>query len=349
MRVEQSLSTQLLQAALHVNEAPSFDAAVVEFVDAVRTLTGAEWVALATWEGDEGNVCAVAGDGPAVGSPAPDDALCTIASGWFRGTVHADGVDDTAPIDTLARLTMLGQRGESERAQLVYDHRLVESGRLATIGELASGVAHEINNPLFAILALAEFLEKELEPGSRPRRRVELIRETGYEIKEIVRGLLDFARENPQEQHLLSTTTVVTQTVDLVRRTNAHKGVTIDLTCDDSDSLVRANPNQLKQLVLNLLMNARQAMPDGGTVRIDVRHTETEAVVTVADEGRGVEPAIAGRIFEPFFTTRRDQGGSGLGLAISHGIARSHGGSLTLAASGSHGTVFVLRLPVAER
>ena len=349
MRVEQSLSTQLLDAALLVNDAVSFDAALDEFVEAARTLTGAEWVALAIWEGDEGTVCAVAGDGPAVGSPAPREALCTLASGWFRATVSAPGADDPAPVELLARLTLLPQRGEDERARRIYDHRLVESGRLATIGELASGVAHEINNPLFAILALSEFLEKELEVGSRAHQRVRLIRETGFEIKEIVRGLLDFARENPQEQHLLSVTTVVNQTVDLVRRTNAHKGVTIENTADASDSLVRANPNQLKQLILNLLMNARQAMPDGGTVRVDVRHTPAEAVVTVSDEGRGIEPAIASRIFEPFFTTRRDQGGSGLGLAISHGIARAHGGTLTLAASGARGTVFVLRLPLAER
>jgi signal transduction histidine kinase len=349
MRVEQASATQILDAALLVNDASSFDDAVKEFVEAVRTLTAAEWVALATWNGDEGKVCAVAGDGPPVGSPAAEPALCTFASGWFRATLTAAGVEDTAPIELLAQLTMLARRGDDDRARLVYDHRLVESGRLATIGELASGVAHEINNPLFAILALTEFLEKELEPGSRQRQRVELIRETGYEIKEIVRGLLDFARENPQEQHLLSVTTVINQTVDLVRRTNAHKGVSIENTCDDSTSLVRANPNQLKQLVLNLLMNARQAMPDGGTVRVDVRHTAVEAVVTVADEGRGIEPAIASRIFEPFFTTRRDQGGSGLGLAISHGIARSHGGSLTLGASGWPGSVFVLRLPLAER
>jgi signal transduction histidine kinase len=348
MRVEQSVTAQLIDAALLVNAAASFDAALSEFAEATRALTSSDWAAIVVWDGDRGVVRATAGAGPELASVWDDSApLCRLASGWFRATVEVPGTANAAPVETLAQLTLLAQRGEQEHARLTYDQRLVENGRLATIGELAAGVAHEINNPLFAILALTEFLLKEVDAGSPQEKRVRLIRQTGLEIKEIVRGLLDFARENPQEQHLISITTIVGQTVDLVRRTNAHKGVTIQETSDGAGSLVRANPNQLKQVFLSLIVNGRQAMPDGGTVRIDVRHTPTEAIVTVSDEGPGVPAEIAGRIFEPFFTTRRSLGGSGLGLSISHGIVSAHGGSLELATPGSQNTVFVLRLPLA--
>ena len=222
--------------------------------------------------------------------------------------------------------------------------QLVQSGKLVAIGELAAGVAHEINNPLFAILALSEFLLNELEPGSRPYERAELIHKTGLEIKEIIRGLLDFARENNDERAVLSLDDVVRQTVDLVRLTNANKGIHIVEAYEPVQ--IGGSPSQLKQLVLNLLGNARQASPDGGEIHVSVRREGGEAVVTVADDGPGVDAAVRERIFEPFFTTHRHSGGTGLGLSIGLGIAQAHGGSLALVGE-SPGATFVLRLPAA--
>ncbi len=222
--------------------------------------------------------------------------------------------------------------------------QLVQSGKLVAIGELAAGVAHEINNPLFAILALSEFLLKELEPGSRPYERAELIHKTGLEIKEIVRGLLDFARENNDERVVLSLDALVGETVELMRLTNANKGIHIV----ESYEPVRidASGSQLKQLVLNLLGNARQASPDGGEIVVSVRREGADAVVTVADDGPGVEASVRERIFDPFFTTGRYSGGTGLGLSIGLGIAQAHGGSLSLVGEGP-GATFVLRFPAA--
>ena len=172
--------------------------------------------------------------------------------------------------------------------------QLVQSGKLAAIGELAAGVAHEINNPLFAILGLTEFLLKEAEPESKAHQRLELIQQTGLEIKEIVRALLDFARENAEERHEVALDDVVRSTVDLVRRTNAHKGVELVDTYEDAGALVYASPNQLKQIFLNLIANARQAMPNGGTVTVDVRtERRTSRSQRVSDDGPGIEPGCA--------------------------------------------------------
>ncbi|MGN6798237.1 MAG: ATP-binding protein [Gaiellaceae bacterium] len=233
----------------------------------------------------------------------------------------------------------------TERRKL--DQQLMQSGKLTAIGELAAGVAHEINNPLFAILGLTEFLLKESVEGSRAHQRLELIRATGLEIKDIVRALLDFAGENTEERHLVSIDDVVRSTVELVRRTNAHKGVELVDRYDSGDALVLASPNQLKQIFLNLIANARQAMPLGGTVYVEVARLGRNALVTVADEGPGIEPSALSRIFEPFFTTKRDLGGTGLGLSVSLGIAESHGGTLIASSELGAGARFEVRLPLA--
>jgi PAS domain S-box-containing protein len=228
------------------------------------------------------------------------------------------------------------------------DQQLVQSGKLAAIGELAAGVAHEINNPLFAILGLTEFLLKESEAGSRSYQRLELIQQTGLEIKEIVRALLDFARENAEERHVVPLEDVIRSTVDLIRRTNAHKGVELVDAYDGTLALVNGSPNQLKQIFLNLIANARQAMPNGGTVRVDVRRDDDHVVATVADDGPGIAPHVLERVFEPFFTTKRLTGGTGLGLSVSLGIAESHGGTLTATSDVGRGSTFTLRLPLAK-
>ncbi len=233
----------------------------------------------------------------------------------------------------------------SEKRRL--DQQLVQSGKLAAIGELAAGVAHEINNPLFAILGLTEFLLQEAEPESKAHQRLVLIQQTGLEIKEIVRALLDFARENAEERHLVVLDDVVRSTVDLIRRTNAHKAVELVDTYNDDAALVSASPNQLKQIFLNLIANARQAMPNGGNVSIQVHRDGEHVIAVVSDDGPGIEPSALERIFEPFFTTKRLAGGTGLGLSVSLGIAESHGGTLTAASDYGRGASFTLRLPIA--
>jgi PAS domain S-box-containing protein len=241
-------------------------------------------------------------------------------------------------------LSLIEDSTEERRMQ----QQLVQSGKLAAIGELAAGVAHEINNPLFAILGLTEFLLKEAEPGTKALQRLELIQQTGLEIKEIVRALLDFARENAEERHVVPLEEVVQATVDLVRRTNAHKGVELVDLYDGSAAPVSASPNQLKQIFLNLIANARQAMPNGGTVKVNVRQDGDWVIASVTDDGPGIEPAILERIFEPFFTTKRLTGGTGLGLSVSLGIAEAHGGSLTASSDPGRGATFTLRLPISS-
>jgi two-component system NtrC family sensor kinase len=234
----------------------------------------------------------------------------------------------------------------SERRRM--EQQLVQSGKLAAIGELAAGVAHEINNPLLAILGLTEFLLLETEAGSKQHERLQLIQQTGLEIKEIVRALLDFAREHPTTQRVVEFESLVRMTIDLVRKTNAHKGIEITEHYAAPEACVRASGDQLEQVVLNLVANARQAMPNGGAIHIEVVRDHDHVALVVTDEGPGVPVELQGRIFEPFFTTRRGTGGTGLGLSVSLGIAESHSGTLTVDSEHGSGAAFTLRLPVHE-
>jgi signal transduction histidine kinase len=264
-----------------------------------------------------------------VGAAPLEPALRDVLAGLFAGAV-----------------SRRGERDPGERRR--FDEQLLQSGKLAALGELAGGVAHEINNPLFAILGLVEFLLEETEPGSKAESRLTMIQETGLELKAIVRALLDFAREPSDERQLISLQETAAQTIELLRRTSSVKSVEVVERLGSEPALVYASPNQVKQVVLNLVTNAHQAMPDGGTVTIDVALSGRRAELTVADTGPGIPEDVLPRVFDPFFTTKRALGGTGLGLAVSHGIAELHDGSLTVRSVPGSGAAFTLSLPTAS-
>ena len=233
--------------------------------------------------------------------------------------------------------------------QRLYERQLLQSGKLATIGELAAGVAHEINNPLFAILGLVEFLLKDAEVGTKGHERLVLIQRTGLEIKEIVRALLDFAREPSDERVPVSVADAARETVELFRRTSAAKASDLRADYTGEDTVVDGSGNQLKQIFLNLLANATHAVGGaGGEVDLAVKRDGDWVVATVSDTGPGIPENVLPRIFDPFFTTKRGTGGSGLGLSVSLGIAQAHGGTLLAENRPEGGARFVLRLPAVR-
>jgi PAS domain S-box-containing protein len=308
-----------------------------------------------------------------VGLEAEDVVNVLPPYGWWAGEEDDDSRRETAtnapagvgallrdkggslvPVE-IERVTLSGSDGSTVlEATLVTDLRdrrrleeqLVQSGKLAAIGELAAGVAHEINNPLFAILGFVEFLRNEIEPGTRAHERLLLIEQTGLEIKSVVRALLDFAREPSDVFMTLSLADVAAQTVELVRWTTSAKDVEIVERYPEEAPLVKGSPNQLKQIFLNLLTNAQQAMPSGGTVTVELACSEGWAEAVVADTGPGIAEDVLPQIFEPFFTRKQNRGGTGLGLSVSLGIAQMHGGHLTAESVPGKGAAFTLRLPL---
>jgi two-component system NtrC family sensor kinase len=222
---------------------------------------------------------------------------------------------------------------------------LANASKLAAIGKLAAGIAHEINNPLTGVLAFAEDL---IEDSNEDDPKVEdyrvIVRET-MRCREIVRNLLDFARQTRPHARQVNLNEVVTAALRLVERLPSFRD--IELTCELADDLptIYGDPQQLQQVVLNLLVNAAEAMEGEGRIRVgtDASPADGTAQVRVLDDGPGIPEEDRERIFEPFFSTKSTT--HGLGLAVSWGIVERHGGRIDLCDRPGGGTVFTVVLP----
>jgi len=209
-------------------------------------------------------------------------------------------------------------------------------------------VAHEVNNPLGGILAFAQLLKRQLPEGGRGREEVDEIERSALRCKRIVEGLLRFSRlGRPEDRQRASLNDIVEETAVLVRRQYDVAGVAISTELAPDPPMVMCNVNQIQQVLLNLLNNAFDAMPDGGTIRVTTAVSSGTAVLTVADQGSGIHPENLPRIFNPFFTTKAEGKGTGLGLAVSAGIVDGHGGQLHVTSTPGEGTNFTLTLPPA--
>ena len=230
---------------------------------------------------------------------------------------------------------------------------LVRAERLSAVGELVAGVAHEINNPLQSIVGCAELLaESVTEP--QLRRDVDIIRTEAGRAREIVRSLLSFVHRRPSERVPTDLNEIIREAMSLRGYHLKQKGVELEEACDPALPQALANPDEIRQLVLNLLLNAEHAVtaaapPHRITLASGIASADGRTVyLEVRDTGPGVPEHLRHRIFEPFFTTKEVGEGTGLGLSISHGIAAAHGGRLELLREGGHGACFRLVLPVAQ-
>ncbi|MFL5926900.1 MAG: sensor histidine kinase [Gaiellaceae bacterium] len=323
--------SDVIDAALAVNAAPTLAEAFRVLAEAGCRLVEADCVTVVVWEDDsvDGAVRAAAGapggQASAVGIPLSTSGWsASLEASWRTARTDAEADEARAALRTLTRLTSIAERSAREREQRL----LLDAGKLAALGELAAGVAHEINNPLFAILGLTEFLLKEAEPGSKARERLDLIQESGREIRDIVRALLDFARESAEERRVVGLEETVESTIDLVRRTNANKGVELVASYEAGGALVQASPNQLKQILLHLIADARRAIPEGGVIDVAARREGDGVNVSVSRDGAAALAASTG-------------------LAVSSGLAAENGGSVTVSSTGRR-TMSTLRLPVLD-
>ncbi len=230
--------------------------------------------------------------------------------------------------------------------------RLIQSEKLASVGTLVSGVAHELNNPLTSIAGLSEFLLEQGVGDDPAREHLRVINDQAERASRIVRNLLSFARKGPVEKAAVDVGDIVQRTVLLLGYELRQSGITVETAVATGLPPVTGNRDQLQQVVLNLLTNAAYAlarMPAGAARRIAVSVAEEEGrvVARVRDTGPGIPPDVAAQIFDPFFTTKPPGEGTGLGLFLSFGIAESHGGSLTVDSDPGLGTAFTLSLPPA--
>lgn len=227
--------------------------------------------------------------------------------------------------------------------------RLMETERLAAVGELVAGVAHEVNNPLSSISAFAQLLLRDETLTAQQRESVDVIRSETGRASQVVRDLLAFARRSSPHREALDLNQVVERTVRLRNYQLTSSGVKTVIDLSPEIPAVLGDARQLQQVVLNLVTNAIQAMAGvgGGTLSLATRVDGGRVMLEVGDTGPGIAPNLRARVFEPFFTTKPEGEGTGLGLSVSYGIVTAHGGTITLTDEGA-GARFVVALPAVE-
>jgi two-component system NtrC family sensor kinase len=228
--------------------------------------------------------------------------------------------------------------------------RVAQSERLASLGMLAAGVAHEINNPLGGILALTSLTLEDLPKDDSNRENLEEVVHQSQRCRDIVKGLLEFSRQSSMGADLADLNKILEGTLALICRQAAFFNVTIVKGYDPQLPAVVADSSELQQVFMNVLMNAAQAIEGHGTVTIVTRRAaDAEAVeVLISDTGRGIPPQEIGRIFDPFYSTKPNGQGTGLGLSITYGIVTSHKGTIHVASEIGEGTTVTIRLPMAS-
>jgi signal transduction histidine kinase len=225
--------------------------------------------------------------------------------------------------------------------------QLVRVTKLGAVGELAAAVAHEVNNPLTGILGFSELLLSEL-PAEDPRHQeAEIIQTEAVRARGIIRSLLEFARPRPPQRIPTDLNALAQSTLQLLRFRAQEAGIWISEEYGDLPSL-EMDPDAFKQVLLNLLNNAVQAMPRGGQLRVSTRIVDDRVGIVVADSGVGMDTQTRSRIFKPFFSTRAGAGGgTGLGLSVSLQIVEGHGGSIEVESEPGQGSVFTVWLPLS--
>jgi signal transduction histidine kinase len=223
--------------------------------------------------------------------------------------------------------------------------QLIQSAKLAAIGELAANVAHEINNPLTSVLGFASYLAEQIQPGQPMREELDLILEEAARARDIVRDLLNFSRQRDFEPELTEINPVVEQTVAMVRRQGSLDDVNVRELYGTGLPPVEVDVSRLKQVFLNIINNAVYAMKERGTLSIRTHAIDGSVAIEFADTGVGIAPEHLDRIFDPFFTTKPAVSGTGLGLSVSLGIVQSHGGTIDVQSQPGKGSTFTIKLP----
>jgi PAS domain S-box-containing protein len=236
------------------------------------------------------------------------------------------------------------------------EEQLIASDRLVSIGELAASIAHEFNNPLQIILGFAQDLADEPDLPQSGQQSLKIIEEEVLRCREIIRNLLDFARPRNAELEQTLVEPIVRESIKLVRSHLEKAKVNVEIDVPPDLPRIRGDPQQLKQVIINLVFNAAEAMPAGGTLAIRAAtgakaaagtNGRDELLLTVSDTGTGINPDSMANIFRPFFTTKKKRG-TGLGLSVCDRIMKAHGGTVSVESKQGVGTTFYLRFPLME-
>jgi signal transduction histidine kinase len=274
------------------------------------------------------------------------ESLAGILSSVFSNVERFDQLKTTVAQLNLAREELQARI----TAQKLTESRLVQAAKLAAVGEMAAGIAHELNNPLTTVAGFTELVLQELPDQSGARADLELVLKESQRARTVVRRLLDFARQSESTRIRSDMNEVLEEVVSLVNHLLHTNGIELRMNFASGLPWVRIDRNQIKQVALNLIHNAMHAMPRGGNLVIATscqkRDRKSWITFQIQDDGVGIPADQIEKIFEPFYTTRSTVGGTGLGLSVSYGIVADHGGFIEVESQPERGSRFMVWLPV---
>ncbi|MCF7919239.1 MAG: hypothetical protein K9N06_04945 [Candidatus Cloacimonetes bacterium] len=233
-----------------------------------------------------------------------------------------------------------------EEEKSVMREQLRHADRLATIGQLAAGIAHELNEPLANILGYGELMQQELDKSSLAAADLEKIINSSLHARDVVRKLLLFARQMPTNLNAVNLNELVLESLQFLDNRILKNKIELQLQLVEDIAEITADASQIKQLIINLVVNAQQAMPSGGRIRITTLESAGEIILKVKDNGIGMSKKILKKIFLPFFTTKQAGEGTGLGLSVVYGIVNAHAGSIKVDSELEKGSEFTVAFPV---
>ncbi|MBN2267708.1 MAG: hypothetical protein JW725_05235, partial [Candidatus Babeliaceae bacterium] len=246
------------------------------------------------------------------------------------------------------QLALIIERKQAEDEKLKLHAQLRHADRLSTIGMLAAGVAHELNEPLGNILGFAQLVKKTPRIPVSAKYDIEKIEKASLQAREIIQKLLVFARQRPPKKNLINLNQVVKDSFHFFETQCAKEGVELVHALSPNLPEIIADPSQLNQVLVNLVVNALQSMSGGGKITVRTWSSDHHVYLSVEDTGPGISRENLEQIFVPFFTTKDIGHGTGLGLPVVHGIITSHGGSINVESKVGCGTRFEIRLPIIE-
>ena len=244
--------------------------------------------------------------------------------------------------------TLESRVAERTEALRAAQAEAVRGEKLASVGLLAAGVAHELNNPLTGVLTFSSLMRKKMPAGSQDAEDLDLVIRETKRCAAIIRRLLDFAREKTPEKQFADLNALIQETVRIVERPAHLADIQIRLELDPALPKVWVDADLIKQVVMNILVNAQHAIEHQGTITIRTRAVDGKVQFSVADTGCGIAERDLQRIFDPFFTTKGVGKGTGLGLSVSHGIVQAHGGTIEVESRPGEGSTFRVTLPTGD-
>jgi len=271
--------------------------------------------------------------------------LLDYANGQYQGRIEIRrGIDE---IDALtdAFNYMADSLKQSEQGRQRAENMMLQSAKLASIGQMAAGIGHELNNPLNNILSYAKLLERGTQTDQSLNQDVHSLREEAMRASEIIKGILNFARQVPPQYSQFNVREWLDNTLALVQQTARSKAVRLEVNCT-YEGMLEGDRSQLQQVMVNLLLNAIQASSRDSSIRIETTMQYDLLHIRVCDQGEGIDEAVLNNIYDPFFTTKAEGDGSGLGLSICLGIIEHHQGTLDIRNNDGAGVTATITLPI---